>query len=68
MRKDNLRVLPGNATPSINKEQIRKMKEDLPLMKEYLQLAAELTKAKYEALKAQGFTPAEALELSKTLV
>jgi len=65
--KDNLRVLKGNATPSLNLEMVRKMREELPIWREYLTIQAQMTKAKFDALKAEGFSDQQALELSKTL-
>ena len=43
------------------------LKSKLPLMKEYIFMVAELTRAKYNALLNEGFTEKQAIELSKAL-
>lgn len=65
MNKDNLVVLPGGGHEM--KEFLEDFKKSLPEMKEYLKIGAELTRIKYKALLEEGFTPEQALELSKTL-
>ena len=65
MGKDNLVTFQGGANPSITKEAIRQLREDIPNLLEYVILIAELTKAKYDALILQGFTEAQAIELSR---
>lgn len=43
------------------------LKEDLPAYKEFQAINATLTKNKYDLLVKEGFSPEQALELSKTL-
>ena len=46
---------------------IAQAKEQLPFMEEHLKLLATMTRAKYQALRAEGFSKDVALELCKTL-
>jgi len=67
MSKDKITVFEGDGVKNINAETIRKIKKDLPMMLEYQLVAAELARDKYTALINQGFTEAQALELTKTI-
>lgn len=67
MTKDKVTVIDGGRTPNLSAEAVRKMRTDLPVLVEYLQMTAELQKAKFDALRSQGFTEAQAIELSKSL-
>jgi hypothetical protein len=67
MDKDNLKLLQGKSSPSITKDAIRELRSNLPNMIEFYILYAEIIHAKFEALKSQGFTEEQALELCKTL-
>ncbi len=49
------------------KTDIDRLKIRRDLLKEYLSLVAEMTRAKYKAMLDQGFTEEQALELSKTV-
>lgn len=44
---------------------LRWMKEDMPAQLEYEQLKAKLTRAKFLALVAEGFTESQAIDLCK---
>lgn len=44
---------------------VEQMRRQLPLLIEYHQIDAKIRKARYEALIAEGFHPAQALELCK---
>lgn len=46
---------------------IQTMKDQLPMILESIEIHAQLTRAKFDGLVKQGFTPEQALELSKTL-
>jgi len=61
--KDNLTVLTG----PINKQRaaLEELKRSLPIHIEALEIQAQMIRAKYQALVAQGFTEAQALELCK---
>lgn len=61
-----LTMIQGGNTPNEMKEAVRQLKSVMPDMIEHLILMAELTKVKYDALVQQGFTEAQALELSKS--
>jgi hypothetical protein len=67
MTKDNLRLFQGRSNPSITKDAIRQLREELPTIIEFYSIYAEMIHAKFEALKSQGFTQEQALELCKTL-
>lgn len=61
--KDNLTVLTG----PIDKQRaaLEELKRNLPTQIEFLSIHAEMIRAKYQALVAQGLTEAQALELCK---
>jgi hypothetical protein len=44
---------------------IRRLREEMPMQLELQQLLARITKAKYDALVAEGFTPDQALTICK---
>lgn len=49
------------------KKAIQYLHSVIPLMKEQSTLIAKLTRTKYDALRNEGFTEKQALELSKSL-
>jgi hypothetical protein len=61
--KDKLTVLTG----PIDKQRaaLEELKRNLPTHIEFLSIHAQMIRAKYQALVAQGFTEAQALELCK---
>lgn len=65
--KDNIRVLDGGKTPNMTAESVRQLRSSLPALLEHMALMAKLQKAKFDALKSEGFTEAQALELSRTV-
>lgn len=67
MSDHKLIVLPGGATKNQLKEATRALQEGLPDMLEYERLTAQLHKAKFDALKEQGFTDEQALVLCKSV-
>lgn len=58
-------ILPGLAAPNLTKESLQKMRADLPVLTEYMTLYAAVIKAKYDALRTEGFTEQQALELCR---
>lgn len=63
----NLIPLPGGGNPDLSKEATRRLQESLPQIIEFQIVMAKIHKAKYDALIAEGFTEAQALELCKTV-
>lgn len=63
--KGKLIPLPGGATPDAIANALRDMKKNIPALIEYWQIDAKIKRAKYLALREQGFTEAEALTLTK---
>lgn len=67
MSDDKIKVLPPilpQATDEL-RAALEIHRRNLPFLKEYQQLQAQVTMAKYKALRAEGFTNQEALELCK---
>ena len=58
-------MISGGGKPNELKEAIKIMKEEMSELIEHTKLMAQLTKVKYDALVEQGFTPEQAIELSK---
>ena len=63
----NVTALDGGNKPNIMKEAIRNMTENLPMLIEHAALMAKLHRAKFLALKAEGFSDQESLELCKVV-
>lgn len=61
--KDNLTVLTG--TIDKQRAELEQLKRNLPTHIEFLAIHAQIIRARYLALVAQGFTEAQALELCK---
>lgn len=68
MSNDKITVLHGGATKNELKAAIRTMRDNLPDMIEHMNLMAQLHKAKFDALKEQGFSDEQALELCKQVL
>ncbi|OGS95955.1 MAG: hypothetical protein A3K04_10020 [Gallionellales bacterium RBG_16_56_9] len=66
MSEKKVVAIAGGGTKNLTKEAVRMLNQNLPDMIEYAQLMAQLQKAKFDALKKQGFDDAQALELCKT--
>lgn len=60
-----LTMLTGGGKPNELKEAIKQLRSTMPELIEHMKLIAELSRAKYDALIEQEFTPEQALELSK---
>lgn len=61
--KDNLTLLTGPVDKQ--RASLEELKRNLPTHIEFLAIHAQMIRAKYQALLAQGFTEAQALELCK---
>ncbi len=59
--------IEGKGNFSVNKEAFRQFKKGFATQCEFIPMMAKLTRIKFDALKEQGFSAAEALELSKNL-
>lgn len=59
----NVVDLPKN--PSDLEKSIAEFKKNLALLMEYTAMSAQLRRAEYNALVANGFTPQQALEIIK---
>lgn len=62
-----IKAINGAGKPNAMKEGVRQLVEELPLMLEHGRLIAKLHRSKYLALKAEGFSDPEALELCKNV-
>ena len=65
MSKEKLTMFPGGANASAIKDAVRQFAEAMDDHCQFLKLNAQLLKTKFEALKEQGFTEQQALELCK---
>jgi len=65
--KGKVSLLPGIPEPNKMRDELKKLNNSFSFYTEYLKIAAKLTRVKYLALKKQGFTEKQAIELSKTL-
>ena len=54
MDKDKIKVLDGNSNTNINKKNLKFFKDNLNYMIEHIQISAQLTKIKYDALLKEG--------------
>jgi hypothetical protein len=62
---EKIRVLEGGKTPNIAADAVRQMIADSAVLVEYVILTAKLQRAKFVALKQEGFDDSQALELCK---
>lgn len=60
-------AIPGGATPDKVAESIRGLERQLPQLIAMQRTLAQLTRARYLALIDEGFSEAQALELSKKI-
>ncbi len=69
MEKDGTKLIKitGGHKPDITKNALREFRAKMELTIEYVGLMAKLTRSKFDALKKEGFTDAQALELSKVI-
>ena len=65
--KDTLIPIDGNNKKNELRENLRIVQQDLSAIIESMTINAKITRAKYDALIAEGFTKEQALELSKTI-
>lgn len=63
----NVTALSGGNKPNVMKEAIRNMTENLPMLIEHATLMAKLHRAKFLALKSEGFSDTGSLELCKVV-
>lgn len=64
---ENIRVLEGGKTPNLTADALRQLRANRLALLEHVVLMAELQKAKFDALKSNGFTDAQALDLCKNV-
>jgi hypothetical protein len=65
--KDNIHVLAGGGVKNGSAEAVRNLRANLPVLVEHVALMAALHRAKFNALKAEGFTDEQALELCRSV-
>jgi hypothetical protein len=65
--KDNIHVLTGGGAKNASAEAVRHLRENLPALMDHVALMATLHRAKFNALKAEGFTDEQALELCRSV-
>lgn len=67
MDEKKIHVLQGGASPDHDAEAIRKLRGSMPYLIQHMALMAELHRAKFDALKKQGFSDSQAIELCKQI-
>jgi len=72
--KDNILIMPGAPPPNLSADQMKKMieagqrlMEQMPALIDFFKISAKLTRAKFDALKKEGFNDQQALELCRIL-
>lgn len=65
---DKLTSIEGKGVPNLSAEALRRMSEDFPHLVASVKFIAKLQREKFLALKSEGFTNEEAIELSKTIL
>lgn len=65
---DKLTLLNGGNTPNVAQDALRELKAGLKSQIELQAVVAQIQKAKFDALIEHGFTEAQALELSKSIM
>ncbi len=61
----NLSSIDGDGKRDKLRESLRQLERDLPVLLEMQKLSAQMIRAKFESLVAEGFTETQALELCK---
>lgn len=62
---DEFKGIPAKLDLVKMREDIERFRGFAAILKEHVKIAAGITKAKYDALVLEGFTPAQAIELCK---
>jgi hypothetical protein len=62
---NNITALDGGRKPDPLAAAVRAMRENLPALLEYIAIDAQFTRARFLALKKEGFTDAQAVELAR---
>jgi len=65
---NKLTGINGGNTPNVTKDAVRQMATMQPEIVEYLRMMAKFHREKYLALKTEGFSHTEALELCKIIL
>lgn len=63
MDDDKIRSITGGATPNETAEALRRLRAEMPHMAERLEMMAQVTWIKFQALKKAGFNEVQALQL-----
>ena len=61
----NITKINGGGMPDEMRDELRKLQANIQTVLESQAIVAQITRAKYDALTAQGFTQEQALELCK---
>jgi hypothetical protein len=65
--KNNIFMFPGAPPPDVASDVIKRMWADIPFLIQYFAVTARLTREKFDAMKKEGFSDEQAIELCKRL-
>ena len=62
---DNISLIQGGGEKNLGEEHVRELEKTYPTLLKQITWLAKLTRARFDAFKAEGFTDEQALQLCK---